>query len=202
MHVSPFFRNLRSAYMAELDDMRHDSDGQVVLDRRLAERRREIAFLFNMLEISPEMVAVVLHKAFRFSSVPAMDRLLACEPDDLPAWDSLQQTITIAPWAEATVRLLRTQAAGDNFLTVAAALEYMAGSARHAGDGMASSDGAQDGDADADHDGDHEADRDGDHERDDHDQPLSADDLDDADGQTREDARADWMAEQGFDRKD
>lgn len=199
MHVSPFFRNLRSAYMAELDDMRHDSDGQFVLDRRLAERRREIAFLFNMLEISPEMVAVVLHKAFRFTSLPAMDQLLACEPEDLPAWESLRHTITIAPWAEATVQMLRAQAAGDNFLSVAAALEYMAGSARHASDGMQNGDGAHD--ADGDHDGEHDADRQTDHDGDDH-QPLSADDLDDADGQTREDARADWMAEQGFDRKD
>lgn len=194
MHVSPFFRNLRSAYMAELDDMRHDSDGQFVLDRRLAERRRELAFLFSMLEISPEMVAVVLHKAFRFTSLPAMDQLLACEPEDVPAWESLRQTITIAPWAESTVQTLRAQAAGDHFLCVAAALEYMAGSTRHASDGAHHDDGAQD--ADADHDGD------GDHDADDHGQPLSADDLDDADGQSREEARADWMAEQGFDRKD
>lgn len=196
MHVSPFFRNLRSAYLAELDDMRHDSDGQDVLDRRLAERRREITFLFSMLEISPEMVAVVLHKAFRFTSLPAMDQLLACEPEDVPTWESLRQTIAVAPWAEATVQMLRAQAAGDHFLCVAAALEYMAGSARHAGGGTQASDGEQD--ADHDRDDDHDGDRDGDDDR----QPLSADDLDDADASTREDARADWMAEQGFDRKD
>lgn len=191
MHVSPFFHNLRSAYLAELDDMRHDSDGQFVLDRRLAERRSEVTFLVNMLEVAPEMVAVVLHKAFRFTSTPAMDQLLACEPEDLTAWESLRETIDIAPWAKATVQLLREQAAGDNFLSVAAALEYMAGSTRHvpahAGDEDDSEDDADNADAD--------------HDTDDH-QPLSADDLDDADGQTREDARADWMAEQGFDRKD
>lgn len=191
MHVSPFFHNLRSAYLAELDDMRHDSEGRFVLDRRLAERRGEVTFLVSMLEVAPEMVAVVLHKAFRFTSTPVMDRLLACEPEDLATWESLQKTIEIAPWAEATVRLLRAQAAGDRFLSVAAALEYMAGSPRHApvhaGDG---DDTEEDPDnADADHDTD-----DG--------QPLSADDLDDANGQTREEARADWMAEQGFDRKD
>ncbi len=198
MHVSPYFRNLRSAYMAELDDRRHDSDGQVVLARRLAERRGEIAFLFSMLEVSPEMVAVVLHKAFHFKSTPTMDQLLACEPQDMPAWESLRQTIAIAPWAEATVQLLRAQAAGDNFLSVAAALEYMAGSARHANDAMGHGDDADD--ADADHDGEH--DHDSERDADDHGQPLSADDLDDADGQSREEARADWMAEQGFDRKD
>ncbi|QHI97427.1 hypothetical protein GT347_05170 [Xylophilus rhododendri] len=191
MHVSPFFHNLRSAYLAELDDMRHDSDGQLVLDRRLAERRREVSFLVSMLELAPEMVAVVLHKAFSFGSASAMDRLLACEPEDLTAWDSLQPTIEIAPWARATVQLLREQAAGDRFLSIAAALEYMAGSARHAPVHAEDED-------DSEEDGDHD---DADHDSDEG-QPLSADDLDDADGRTREEARADWMAEQGFDRKD
>ncbi|MCZ2498605.1 hypothetical protein GN316_17725 [Xylophilus sp. Kf1] len=191
MHVSPFFHNLRTAYLAELDDMRHDSDGKFVLDRRLAERRGEVTFLVAMLEVAPEMVAVVLHKAFRFTSTAAMDRVLACEPEDLPAWDSLQPAIDIAPWATATVRLLREQAAGDRFLSVAAALEYMAGSDRHAPVHAGNGDDDED---DADH---------GDDEHDtDEGQPLSADDLDDADGRTREEARADWMSEQGFDRKD
>ncbi|KQP18185.1 hypothetical protein [Pseudorhodoferax sp. Leaf267] len=188
MHVSPFFHNLRTAYMAELDDMRHDSEGQFVLDRRLAERRSELGFLVHMLELSPEMVAVVLHKAFHFTSAPAIDQLLACEPDNLPAWDSLQHSITVAPWAQATVQMLRQQAAGDHFLCVAAALEYMAGSARHASAGVDDGDESEDADADRDSD--------------DHEPTLSADDLDDADAQSREDARADWMAEQGFDRKD
>jgi hypothetical protein len=191
MHISPFFHNLRSAYLAELDDMRHDSDGQLVLERRLAERRGEVAFLVSMLEVAPEMVAVVLHKAFHFRSAPAMDRLLACDADSLTAWSGLQDTIDIAAWARPTVQLLREQAAGDNFLSVAAALEYMAGSPKHApaqaGDGDDDEEDATDLDAERDPD-------DG--------QSLSADDLDDADGRTREEARADWMAEQGFDRKD
>lgn len=191
MHVSPFFHDLRSAYLAELDDMRHDSDGQFVLDRRLAERRGEVAFLVNMLETAPEMVAVVLHKAFRFMSPPAMDRLLACEREDLSAWETLRTTIDIAPWAQPTVQLLREHAAGDNFLSVAAALEYMAASPAHAA--------VHAGDED---DGEEDADRAGADDDTGHHQPLSADDLDDADGATREEARADWMAEQGFDRKD
>ena len=189
MHVSPFFRNLNAAYLAELDDMRHDSEGHFVLERRLAERRSEIAFLVHMLEVAPEMVAVVLHRAFHFTSTPVMDQLLECEPDELAAWESLQATIDIAPWAQPTVQLLREQAAGDRFLSVAAALEYMAGSPRHAPAPTGDEDDSQEGGNSADDDTD---------ER----QPLSADDLDDADGQTREDARADWMAEQGFDRKD
>jgi len=66
MHLSPFFHNLRSAYVAELEDMSHDSDGALVLQQRLAQRRGELEFLVHMLELSPEMVAVVLHKAFVF----------------------------------------------------------------------------------------------------------------------------------------
>lgn len=189
MHVSPFFRNLRTAYLAELDDMRHDSEGKDMLDRRLAERRSELGFLAAMMELSPEMVAVVLHKAFQFRSGPAMERLLACEAGKLTAWDSVSQSIEIAPWAQATVQTLRKHPGGDNFLSVAAALEYMVGSSRHAG--------AQDGDETDDADAEHDDDRDAEDR-----QPLSADDLDDADAQTREDARADWMAEQGFDRKE
>ncbi|WP_326540932.1 hypothetical protein [Pseudorhodoferax sp.] len=191
MHVSPFFRDLRSAYLAELDDMRHDSEGQYVLDRRLAERRGELGFLVHMMELSPEMVAVVLHKAFQFRALPAMERLLACEAGSLPAWDSLQASVSIAPWAQDTVQQLRKHAAGDDFLCVAAALEFMAGG-RPAGEGMAQGDEADDAD---------DAGREDDEDMDAR-QPLSADDIDDADAQTREDARADWMAEQGFDRKD
>lgn len=191
MHVSPFFRNLRTAYLAELDDMRHDSEGKDVFDRRLAERRSELGFLAAMMELSPEMVAVVLHKAFQFRSGPAMERLLACEAGNLTAWDSVSDSITIAPWAQATAQALRKHPGGDNFLCVAAALEYMVGSTRHAAGGADQGDDADD--ADAEHDDDRDAE-----ER----QPLSADDLDDADAQTREDARADWMADQGFDRKE
>lgn len=193
MHLSPFFHNLRSAYQAELDDMRHDSEGQFVLDRRLAQRRGEIEFLVNMLELSPEMVAVVLHKAFRFSSALVMDQLLACEPEDLPDWDQLGPTTVVAPWAEGLISTLRKHPGGDRFLTVAAALEYMAAMPRAA----QSSHADDDADSEAD-----DAQREGGDGHEGGLPYLSADDAADADGTTREQAGADWMAEQGFDRKD
>ena len=59
MNLSPFFRNLRSAYQAELDDLTQDSEGKNVLRKRLADKRKEIGFLAQMIELSPEMVAVV-----------------------------------------------------------------------------------------------------------------------------------------------
>ena len=182
MSISPFFHQLRAAYTAELDDMRCDSEGLVILDQRLAQRRGEIGFLVNMLEASPEMVAVVFHRAFRFTSLPAMEQLLTQEPEDLPDWDTLADSIEIAGWADGLVRTIRQQAAGDWFLCVAAALEYMENTPyqRNAAD---SGDGEEDpGDTAA--------------------RPLSADDLDDTDAATREEAAADWMAAQGFERKE
>ncbi len=191
MHLSPFFHHLRSAYAAELDDMRCDSEGLVVLDQRLAQRRREIDFLVHMLEESPEMVAVVLHKAFRFTSPGAMGDLLSREPEDLPEWDSLAAGVEIADWAQGLVRILRDQPVGDWFLCVAAGLEYMDGMAQRHGAG---NDGADDADDSDDTRGDRDDDNNG--------RPLSADDADDGDTRTPEEAAADWMAEQGFERKE
>ena len=61
MIISPFFQELRSAYQAELDDLNSDSEGQYILDKRLAEKRKELGFLLQMMDLNPEMVAVVLH---------------------------------------------------------------------------------------------------------------------------------------------
>lgn len=195
MHLSPFFHNLRSAYVAELEDQSHDSDGVLVLQQRLAQRRQELAFLVHMIELSPEMVSVVFHKAFTFSSPMAMEQLLGCEPEDLPAWDSLTDTIGVAPWAHAMVRTVRAQPAGDWFMTVAAASEYMLGMA-----GAAVARPTHDEDDENARDDNH-ANHDNADQSDDLDY-LSADDDTRIDAQGREEAGADWLAEQGFDRKD
>lgn len=186
MHLSPFFHNLRSAYVAELEDMSHDSDGAFVLQQRLAQRRGELEFLVHMLELSPEMVAVVFHKAFSFNAPMAMAQLLGSESEDLPDWDMLADAVAVAPWAQAMVRTVRTQAAGGWFMVVAAACEYMLAMPGAAGAGHADDDHADAQDADQADDGTY----------------LSADDDTTGDGPTREDAGADWLAEQGFDRKD
>ena len=99
MSISSFFHNLRAAYQAELDDLTSDSEGKDVLRKRLAEKRKELGFLLQMMEISPEMVAVVLHQAFRFKSPAAMDHLVAQDADELPEWDSISDNIEIAAWA-------------------------------------------------------------------------------------------------------
>jgi hypothetical protein len=177
--------------VAELEDMSHDSDGALVLQQRLAQRRGELEFLVHMLELSPEMVAVVLHKAFVFHTPMAIEQMLGHEPEDLPAWEELVQTMSVAPWALPMVQALRAQPAGDWFLAVASACEYMLG--------MAGASGAKRADDAAD---DQHEDTDGADAGDDGSYLSADDDTRGGDTRSREDAGADWMAEQGFDRKD
>ena len=172
MNISPYFRNLRSAYFAELDDLTFDSEGLHILDKRLAQRRKEMEFLVHMMEISPEMVAVVFHKGMRFTSLSVMDHLLSHEPDNLPEWDSLADAIEMAPWTRELVHVLQKQPMGEWFLTVAAALEYMYNKPEH----------PQASDADG--------------------EEEEVEDADEMEARTREEAAANWMVEQGFDRKE
>jgi hypothetical protein len=175
MNISPYFRQLRSAYAAELDDLTFDSEGQNILDKRLVQRRKEMDFLMQMMEVSPEMVAAVFHKGFRFTSHSAMDHLLTLESDEFPDWDSLTHAFEMAPWTQTLVDVVQKQPMGDWFLTVAAALEYMFNKAEHAPA------------------------RDAVEEEDNDDEPLDDEELD---ARAREEAGADWMVEQGFDRKE
>ena len=176
MTISPFFTDLRSAYEAELDDLSQDSEGKDVLRKRLADKRGEIDFLVKMMELSPEMVAVVFHQAFAFKRPAVMDDLLSFEADELPDWSGLAADINIAPWAQVLADKVLSEPGGEWFLTVAAGLEFMAGKpVAHA---------AQDSD-----DEDDEEEFDGDAEE-------------RADAKARKEAADDWMVQQGFDRKD
>lgn len=182
MSISPFFRHLRTAYQAEMDDLAFDSEGNNVLRQRLTQRRKELDFLLQMMELSPEMVSVVLHQGFRFTLPAAMDHLVSHEAEDLPHWDSLADVVVLAPWAQELVQRILKQPAGEWFLSVAAGLEYLYGKS-DATPGR-------------------ESDQDADDAEDDH---LDRDDMDaeeELEARAREEAGADWMAEQGFDRKD
>lgn len=186
MKISPFFLQLRSAYQAELDDLSFDSEGRDVLRQRLSERRKELKFLLQMMELSPEMVAVIFHQGFQFKLPAVMDHLLTQESDEFPDWDSLSDALHLPPWAQDLTQVVLQEPMGEWFLTVAAGLEYM-----HGRPGPANSaqdhhdDESEDSDAD---DGDDRLDR------------FDADEVNDA--RAREEAGADWMVEQGFDRKD
>ena len=201
MTISPFFRNLRTAYQAEIDDLAFDSDGRNILAQRLKQRRKELSFLISMLELSPEMVAVVLHKAFTFKLPGAMENVLRHDADDLPEWDSVADTVVIAPWAEELVGQILQQPQGAWFMTLAAALEYLYGRPQR------QSGAARDTHQDDTHDGNEDGSDGTENARDESgrrsnrsDDPNDEDDSDDA--RSLEDAGADWMAEQGFDRKE
>lgn len=125
MGISAFFRALRTSYQAEIDDLSFDSDGRHVLRQRLLEKRGQIGFLSQMMEISPEMVAVVFHDGFHFELPAVMEHLLTLEPDEFPDWDSLADAVQLTPWAQEIANTLLAQPAGDWFMTVAAALEYL-----------------------------------------------------------------------------
>ena len=185
MKISPFFLGLRSAYQSELDDLTFDSEGRDVLRQRLSERRKELDFLLQMIELSPEMVAVIFHQGFHFKLPAVMDHLLTHESDEFPDWDSLAHAVHLPPWAHDLTQVVLKEPMGEWFLTVAAGLEY-----------MYSKPGAAPATKNDDHE-DEGADDDGDDR-------SYAFDVDEEEGEARarEEAGADWMVEQGFDRKD
>ena len=89
MKISRYFRDLRKAYEAELDDLTSDSAGKDVLRKRLDAKRKEMGFLLQMMEPAPEMVAVVFHRAFRFVKHAPLQALVGNGEEQLPEWDSL-----------------------------------------------------------------------------------------------------------------
>jgi hypothetical protein len=184
--LSPAFHHLRAAYQAEMDDLSFDSEGRDVLSQRLADKRGSLDFLLQMTELAPEMVAVVFHQGFRFNSSSVMDQIVGLELDDCPDWSELSEAVQLTPWAQTLADTFLQQADGQRFMTVAAALSYLYGKP-----GAASSSSS-------------DADEDGEEREEDHDdegaQAVERDD--DEDARARDEAGADWLAEQGFDRKD
>ena len=189
MRISPFFINLRTAYRSEMDDLTFDSDGRDVLHQRLDEKRREISFLVQMMELSPEMVAVIFHQGFAFRQPAVMDHLLTHEADEFPQWSQLSSGIDLTPWARELAQVVLKTDGGEWFLTVAAGLHYMAGQS----DALATQRGSEDSsDEDGDEDG-----------HDDHDEfDVDEDGGEPGDARARKEAGADWLVGQGFDRKD
>lgn len=183
MRTSPFFGQLRSAYASEIDDMTFDSEGKNILRQRLAARRKELPFLRQMMELSPEMVSVVFHQGFRFKNPALIEHVLSLESDEFPAWDTLCDAIVLEPWAQQLADELCKEPMGEWLLTVAAGLEYLFAKPERAG--------AQDHGDEDDEDSDKDADS-----------SMDGEDEEEKDARAREEAGQDWMVEQGFDRKD
>ena len=193
--MSPYFRDLRLAYQAELDDLLSDSEGKDVLRKRLTEKRNEIAFLVQMMDLAPEMVAVVFHQGFRFTAPAAMEQLVRLPVDDLPEWGALASAVQLEPWAERLAQTVLRESTGGRFLAIAAALEYLHAQARMASMSATAS-SLEEG-----HDADDEAGDDAEH--DDEYNALSADDaMEPQDSRTREEVASNWLADAGFERKE
>ena len=190
MSISPFFLNLHSAYQAEMDDLTFDSDGRDVLRHRLADKRRQIAFLVQMMESSPEMVAVIFHQGFVFNRAAPMDDLLSREADEFPDWRNLSSSIDMAPWTRELVQVILQAPRGEWFLTLAAGLHYLAGKPVAVFAGQGSDDARDQDDAD-------DSDTDGPDDFDNHESDEVRGDVRD-----RDEAGASWLEGQGFDRKD
>lgn len=190
MSISPYFLDLRSAYQSEIDDLRFDSEGQDVLQQRLAGKRQQIAFLVQMMDISPEMVAVVFHQGFGFTDKTVLEHLLTHGEDSFPSWRSLGAGFELKPWASELAHVVLQAPGGDKFLTLTAGLEYMASLPVAAGIIVSDDDGDED----------EERDQDGDDEL-----VIFEDDGEGgqgSDARTRQEAGADWLVQQGFDQKD
>lgn len=190
MKVSRFFSELNAVYQAEVEDLKSDSEGKNVLRARLREKRQQLPLLLPMMASNPEMLATAFHEAFRFMNPVQMENLLSKEENRLPEWSSLNKVIQVEAWAEPLVKIVVAEADGQRFLVIAAALEYMLRSPAKASAAAPRDDDERD-DETAD-EGDDYADE----------QRFGRDDGDDGDDYDLDEAGADWLAEQGFDRKD
>lgn len=197
MKFSRYFQELMLAYKAELDDLRSDSEGKDVMRHRLKEKREQLRFLLPMMASNPEMLAPAFHDAFLFMNPLSFEALASKEANKLPSWKSLSGAVKLEPWAEKMAQMVLAEDAGDAFMVTAACLEYLSRS-HHTRAAAVSAN--EDEPEEQDHDGDadlHEnGDLDGNYGR------HGRDDGDDGDDIDLEEAGADWLAEQGFDRKD
>lgn len=198
MKLSRFFEDLMSVYKAELEDLKSDSEGKNVLKARLREKAQQLPMLLPMMASNPEMLAVAFHQGFIFMNPLTMESLAAKEFNRLPDWKSLSAAVRLEPWAESLSRTVLKEPEGDTFLVIAAALEYLNRSqtSRKLGAGEAVDDDEDKEVHDENEELKENSDLDGQYGR--HDR----DDGDDGDDYDLGEAGADWLAEQGFDRKE
>jgi hypothetical protein len=187
VNLSQYFEDLNKAYRAELDDMQTDSEGKSVFAARLKEKRQQFTLLMPMIEFAPEMVAPAFHKGFTFNDPQAMAMLSLLEPEEFPSWAGLVGAIHFETWAEKLVAIAELEPGGERFLTTTICLEFLHGlnSAKH----VVRHDSSEDA-------GDAEIDCGDDRDHNEHNEHHDGDDRD------LEVAGADWLAEQGFDRRD
>jgi hypothetical protein len=188
MKLSRYFANLSSSYDAELDDLRTDSEGKNVLKTRLAQKRSQFKQLMPMIQFAPEMVAAALHGAFLFKKSLALETLITREANKFPSWSTLQPAVLIEPWAQSLVDIVLAEPEGEKFLLTTIGLEYL-----HRGNQTRA--------AEVVYKQEEETERE--EEGDEQEEMLNSDErLQEDDQQDLDEAGADWLAEQGFDRRE
>lgn len=193
MRLSRYFADHANAYDAEINDLVSDSEGKNILEKRLREKRSQLDFLVLMMEDSPEMLAAAFHQGFRFNSSAKMDQFAGLQPDALPGWKAVSQIAVPTAWAQPMIARVLQEDGGDRFLCVAAVLEYLYTRADPEAAARAAEEEKENDDEDSEEARDHGADSDGDN-----------DELNDSDAAKPdlEEAGADWLQDQGFDRKE
>lgn len=125
MKLSRFFDDLSSSYAYEIEDLTYDSGGDDVLKSRLKVKRDQFAGLLPMCESDPVMVAPAFHGGFHFADKEALEGLVAGNPDDFPTWESVAATLEMEPWAAALAQRALQSPGGEQFMLIAAGLEYI-----------------------------------------------------------------------------
>lgn len=127
MKLSPYFHELSSTYAYEIEDLRFDSGGDDVLKKRLKDKRSEFGELLKMIDSFPVMVVPALHGGFRFPAKEMMEQLVGAKPGEFPAWADVAATLDIEAWAKPLVQRALQEAGGEEFMLIAAGLEYILG---------------------------------------------------------------------------
>ena len=185
MYVSSFFRDLLSSYQAEIDDLSFDSEGKNVFAKHRKERAKELGFLLQLIDTNPEMLSALFHGSFQFKQTAVMAQLVGRDPEELPEWDELQAAVSLAPDAQAIAKQVLAADKGAWLLSVAAGLEFL-----HAKGDRGAAPESEENDDDA---PESEAEED-------HAEHLSSDD--EGTGSRSDEAGADWLSDQGFERRD
>ena len=128
--TSFYFEDIFERYASEIDDLRSDSEGKDVLNKRVRDKHQEFDFLVGMIDSAPEMVAPAFHGAFGFSGGSLLHAAANSEPGDdgFPAWAELEASLEIAPWAHPLISICLDKDGGESFLVTTAVLEWLLGS--------------------------------------------------------------------------
>ena len=124
-----------------------------------------------------------------------MEHLLSHEADEFPEWSSLSDGIDLAPWTHDLIQVILQSPKGEWFLTLSAGLHYMMGRPDDALGAQGASDESDDED---------DAAQDADDDQSDYQDEFNDHETDElrGDARTRAEEGAEWLTDQGFDRKD